>query len=712
MHWTHSITGRLGLSALLSLALSAIVFFAATERWQGLNIDLLNFARYQTSALPDPAAASRSKTVVIAIDERTYRAEGFVGRPRVLWTPEMAQVQNAVLDAGARVFAWDIVLPTSAAAWTADRRYDRDLLLSLHKHGGVGGKVILGEAAFGESRITPFAGFVRANGGVKNLSLVNAVADADDVIRAVPLFGHDPNRGSRATPTMALEVAARWLTETPRLERGTAWLAGREIPGGARNRLEVNFDPGTPIPVYSFADVHRCAAGAQAGELGERFKDRAVLLGLVLDVEDRKVTSDRLYERSNAVYASACDGASVEGLSVDRAHGTSGVLILANAVNNLLDGSALRRVAAPTAFLALLGVTFFALDLGLLLRPGPAILVGGLGVLVGALGGVIAFEALGLVLPLVEAGASGAVAFALGLGFRAGVLDRQRRQLHRSFARYLDRDVIELMLKDGDVPELGGEAREMSVLFSDIAAFSSLSETLSPEALVSFLNVYFTEFGKAVRANHGMIERFTGDAVIALFGAPRRSARHAEDAVCAALDARAALAALKDPLGGTVTTRFGINSGVMTVGNVGAERRFAYTAIGDAVNLAARLEGANKMFGTEILVGARTHELARPAFDWRQVVTVCVAGRSAPEDLWEPLDRRGETAPELLRARALCAAAAERFGQGEPEAALRMLGDRDGEADIARSKLAEFIRMHAATAAQQGWDGIIQLDEK
>jgi len=712
MRWTHLIAGRLGLALLLSLALSAFVFLTATERWQGLNIDLLNLARFHTSSPQDVAAASRSKTVVIAIDERTYRAEGFVGRPRVLWTPEMAQVQNAVLDAGARVFAWDIVLPTSAAAWTADRRYDRDLLLSLHKHGGVGGKVILGEAAFGESRIAPFAGFVRANGGVKNLSLVNAVADTDDVIRAVPLFAHVSNRSPETVPTMALEVAARWLAETPRLESGVAWLAGREIPGGARNRLEVNFDPGTPIPVYSFADVHRCAAGAQADELGDRFKDRAVLLGLVLDVEDRKVTSDRLYGRSNAVYVSACDGMPVEGMSVDRAHGTSGVLILANAANNLLDGTALRRAATPTVFLVLLGVAFFALDLGLLLRPGSAILFGGLGVLAGALGGVVAFETLGLVLPLVEAGASGAVAFALGLGFRAGVLDRQRRQLHRSFARYLDRDVIDLMLKDGDLPELGGEAREMSVLFSDITAFSHLSETLSPEALVSFLNIYFTEFGKAVRANHGVIERFTGDAVIALFGAPRRSTRHAEDAVCAALDARAALGALKDPLGGAVTTRFGINSGVMTVGNVGAERRFAYTAIGDAVNLAARLEGANKMFGTDILVGARTHELTRPAFDWRQLVTVRVAGRSAPEDLWEPLDRRGETAPELLRSRELCASAAQRFCQGEPEAALRMLGDRDGEADVARSKLAEFLRAHVATAARHGWDGVIQLDEK
>ena len=231
-----------------------------------------------------------------------------------------------------------------------------------------------------------------------------------------------------------------------------------------------------------------------------------------------------------------------------------------------------------------------------------------------------------------------AAAFALVGGMALRVLFSARREavLKRAFSAYLDDRMMRQLLRDEEPPQLGGETREITALFVDIAGFSGLSERLGSAELVAFLNRFFEAIQREVQARGGMIERFAGDAVIALYGAPLRETDHAEQAVRTAIAARDALADLKTPEGEPIKARFGVNTGPATVGNIGAEGRLSYTAIGDSVNLASRLEGANKAFGTFVLCGAATRE-ATTGVLWRRIGPVQVVGREDRAQVFQPL---------------------------------------------------------------------------
>jgi class 3 adenylate cyclase len=199
--------------------------------------------------------------------------------------------------------------------------------------------------------------------------------------------------------------------------------------------------------------------------------------------------------------------------------------------------------------------------------------------------------------------------------------------------------VLDRMMAQARLPQLGGELREVSILFADIAGFVRMSERCTPEQLVEDLNRYFAAMAEIVAAeHHGFVERYIGDAVLALFGAPLDDADHARHAVAAALRMRAEVADGRHRIGGLpVKVRIGINTGPALIGNVGSPRRYSYTAMGDAVNLAARIEVANKLFGTTVLVSEATMRACRGAIRFRKVETIQVPGRREPVTLYEPV---------------------------------------------------------------------------
>ena len=181
------------------------------------------------------------------------------------------------------------------------------------------------------------------------------------------------------------------------------------------------------------------------------------------------------------------------------------------------------------------------------------------------------------------------------------------------------------------MPELGGELREVSVLFSDIAGFTSFAEGREPRQLVRDLNDYFDRMSAVIEAEGGFIDKFIGDAIVAVFGAPAGPVDHAAAAIRAAAGMAAQSAA------GPFRTRIGVNSGTVLMGNIGASRRFNFTVIGDAVNLAARLEGANKLYGTALLVSGEAVSLAGgsvPGVPLREIDRVRVVGKTVPVDLF------------------------------------------------------------------------------
>lgn len=226
-----------------------------------------------------------------------------------------------------------------------------------------------------------------------------------------------------------------------------------------------------------------------------------------------------------------------------------------------------------------------------------------------------------------------------GVAYQYFFEDREKRRVKQLFGRYVSRDVFDRLIANPALATLGGERREMSVLFSDIRGFTSVSEKGRAEDIVAQLNEYFGRMVDVVFRHGGTVDKFVGDMVMALFGAPVADARHADHAVAAAVDMTRELDALnaKWAAGGrpVLDIGIGVNSGEMIAGNIGSDRIMSYTVIGDAVNLGARLESLNKDYGTRIIISASTRAQLTRAFDLRPLGDVVVKGRTAPVAIFE-----------------------------------------------------------------------------
>ncbi|MFZ2087027.1 MAG: CHASE2 domain-containing protein [Desulfobaccales bacterium] len=232
--------------------------------------------------------------------------------------------------------------------------------------------------------------------------------------------------------------------------------------------------------------------------------------------------------------------------------------------------------------------------------------------------------------------------------------ERERARIKKAFQSYVAPEVVNQIIRNPEKLRLGGERRELSILFSDIRGFTTLSETMAPEALVEVLRDYLNPMSEIVVKHGGTLDKYIGDAIMALFGAPLDQADHAQRACRTALEMIGNLKELdrewvergRPPL----KIGIGINSGLVSVGNMGSNRLFDYTAIGDNVNLASRLEGLNKYYGTEILVAANTVQALGNGFLVREVDLVRVKGKKQPIAIYEVL---GEGPPEDRLARFL-----------------------------------------------------------
>jgi adenylate cyclase len=205
-----------------------------------------------------------------------------------------------------------------------------------------------------------------------------------------------------------------------------------------------------------------------------------------------------------------------------------------------------------------------------------------------------------------------------------------------AFRKYIPADLVKMLVSEGIEPHPGGSIRSLTVLFADIAGFTGLSERLG-DRIIPLLSSYLDTMSREVSAHGGTIDKFIGDAVMAFWGAPAANADHAVDACRAALACQAALAAsgLADDQGRPLKMRIGINSGDMLVGNIGSEFRLNYTVIGDAVNVASRLEGVNKEYGTDIIIGEETRRLAGDRVHVRELDRLMVYGREGGLAIYE-----------------------------------------------------------------------------
>ena len=250
------------------------------------------------------------------------------------------------------------------------------------------------------------------------------------------------------------------------------------------------------------------------------------------------------------------------------------------------------------------------------------------------------------------------VALALTFGTAATVEyvteGKQRRLMRAAFDKYMSSEVVEEIMRNPAAIKLGGEKKEISILFSDIAGFTTISEKMSPEDLVALLNRYLSAMTTIIKTTHrGNVNKYLGDGIMALFGAPLNDPQHASLACYAALDCQVELARLRQVWKQEglpeIGARIGINSGACIVGNMGSEERMEYTVTGDSVNLASRLEGASKYYDTLILIGQRTAELAKNDVEVREIDLLRVKGKKDPVVVFELLARKGQVEEKKRR---------------------------------------------------------------
>jgi adenylate cyclase len=289
---------------------------------------------------------------------------------------------------------------------------------------------------------------------------------------------------------------------------------------------------------------------------------------------------------------------------------------------------------------------------------------------------------------------------------------RQKRYIKNAFKQYLSPAVIERLVEDPGKLTLGGELREMSIFFSDIQGFTSISERLSPPDLTALLNDYLTAMTDIILAEGGTIDKYEGDAIIAFWNAPLNLPDHAKRAVRAGLRCGKKLNELrpefKERIGRDIYARIGINTGQVVVGNMGSSQRFDYTFLGDAGNLASRLEGINKQFGTYFLISEYSRAQLEGEFEAREISRVRVVGRAEPVRIYEPMFKEDyEAKAESFK---IFVEALKKFYAGDFKDALEIFKTIKEEDPPARAYSEKCIALINDPPEQ--WDGVWVMSEK
>jgi adenylate cyclase len=486
-------------------------------------------------------------------------------------------------------------------------------------------------------RRTVYLPFPRLGDGAAGFGHNLFVLDADGPLRhAVPFV----RRNGRVMPLLGVAAALRAAGIAPadvRLDGTTLRLGDRAMPLEWR---EVRTADGPIRYLWSLIDFRGPAVGADLTThtyptytfFDLLYSEEQIRAGVAPKV-DPSVFKDKI------VFVGATASGLFDVFETPFSNGKMpGIQVHAAVADDILSNRFLRRAPEATT-LAL--VAAVALGAGLIAAMLPAWWAAAGTALLLVAFGVAALRQFGdgVWWAVTQPAAAAATALFGGVAYQYLAEGREKRRMRRLFGQYVSKDVCDQLVANPALARLGGTRREMTVLFSDIRGFTTVSEQGEPEDIVHLLNEYFSRMVEIVFRHRGTVDKFVGDQVMALFGAPLDDPDHADHAAAAALDMVAELERLctrwRDEGRPELAIGIGISTGPMIAGNIGSDAIMSYTVIGDAVNLGARLESLNKTYGTRIIISDATRaRLTRP-FDLRPLGEVVVKGKTRPVSIFE-----------------------------------------------------------------------------
>jgi adenylate cyclase len=465
--------------------------------------------------------------------------------------------------------------------------------------------------------LSPNLGRFAAN--AKNFGYFNIIPDSDGTVRREPVI--IPFRGSFYP---SLDVAAALAYNNLPLEQVNVVFNpnGLEridfgkvrLPTDPAGYVQIDyFGPGKTFPIYSLSDV------IERKVPRDELRDRLVLIGpTAVGIGDSSVTP---FQQMNF----------------------SGVEVHANFTTNILQGRFIRRGIRENA-IDVLFLLLFSLAAGMVLsvaspRRATAITLILLGAFWFLACCLFAYQRMWIVIILPSATLG--VNYVVIISYRFFFEERQKRKLKAAFTQYVAPGVIALILQHPEFLQLGGEEKELTAMFSDIRGFTTLSEGLSPTSLVELLNEFLSAMTDVIFKHWGTLDKYIGDAIMAFWGAPYPQSDHAVRACRTGLEMLDVLNKLQAKWEAQGRPRVdigvGINTGLMVVGNMGSAKRFNFTIMGDNVNLASRLEGTNKQFGTRVIISEATYLAVHEHFVARELDLIRVKGKMKPVKIFELL---------------------------------------------------------------------------
>jgi adenylate cyclase len=464
----------------------------------------------------------------------------------------------------------------------------------------------------------------------KGVGYVNAEPDADGVIRSVPLFLH---YHGHTYPHLGLRLAMDKLGVSP---QQVSVFPGKYVEVGTR-RLPIDQDgrmliryAGNSLKFKYLSFVDAFLGQTQDGRPLDFLKDKVVLVG---------VTAPGLADLKAVPFSQTFPG----------------VEIYANIIHSILADQFTQRSPGWLTLAIILGIGLLAGFLAMVFKPRSSWIVAVVLLAAYVAASYYLMKDHGLAIEIVRP--LGTVFFTL-LGcmtYRYVKEERHANEIRGMFGTYMSPTLVAQLIEKPDMLKLGGDQKEITVFFSDVQGFTTISEGLHPGELVALLNEYLTAMTDIIISSGGFVDKYEGDAIMAFWGAPVEEPDHALRGCLCIIAMRKRLAELNASLAlrkmPQLFTRFGINSGSVIVGNMGSAEKFAYTAMGDTVNQAARFEPANKEYGTYCMMGETTYEKVKDEVEARELDLLQVKGKTKGVRVFELLARKGELDPakqELL----------------------------------------------------------------